>query len=60
MLRKLYTITGEAVIVEIGKITFFHNVFKSKEELLRTLVYKREYIWRFREFGTEFLQNNIA
>lgn len=55
-----YIITGEAVPEELGKITFFPNAFKSKEELLRTLIHEREHVQQFREFGAEFVQNNMA
>ncbi|MDO4301243.1 MAG: minor capsid protein [Clostridia bacterium] len=55
-----YVITGEAVPEEIGKITFFPNAFRSKEELLRTLVHEKEHVQQFKEFGAEFVQNNMA
>lgn len=50
---------GEAVPEEIGKITFFPNAFRSEEELLRTLFHESVHVQQFREFGIEYVQNNL-
>ena len=50
---------GEAVPEEIGKITFFPNAFRSEEELLRTLFHESVHVRQFREYGVEYVQNNL-
>lgn len=58
LLRIIYS--GCAVPERVGEIIFFPNAFISKEELLRTLYHERIHVMQFREFGSEYVQNNRA
>lgn len=59
-LRKEFWFTGRADPKKIGRIDFFPKAFVSKEELVRTLFHERVHVMQFREFGTEYVQNNRA
>lgn len=49
---------GRADPEKIGGITFFPNAFRSEEELLRTLFHERQHVLQFKEYGTDYVQNN--
>lgn len=53
-------ITGRADSEHIGGITFFPNAFTSKENLLRTIYHEKVHVQQFREFGAEYVQNNVT
>lgn len=55
-----FPLAGRADSEDLGGITFFPNSFKSKEELLRTLFHEKQHVEQFREFGTEYVQDNRA
>ena len=58
LLRLAYT--GRADSESVGGITFFPNAFRDKETLLRTLYHELQHVKQFKEFGTEYVQNNIG
>ena len=57
-LKKNFIYTGRADHKTIGVIEFFPKAFMSKEELVRTLFHERIHVMQFREFGSEYVQNN--
>ncbi|MBQ8026895.1 MAG: hypothetical protein IJ261_02135 [Clostridia bacterium] len=58
LLRLAYT--GRADSESVGGITFFPNAFRDKETLLRTLYHELQHVKQFKEFGTEYVQNNLG
>ena len=50
--------SGRADPEELGGITFFPNSFRSKEELVRTLFHEKQHVNQFKEFGSEYVQEN--
>ncbi|MBR3802505.1 MAG: hypothetical protein IKK37_03545 [Clostridia bacterium] len=52
--------TGRADSESVGGITFFPNAFRDKETLLRTLYHELQHVKQFKEFGTEYVQNNLG
>ena len=51
-------LAGRADPEELGGITFFPNSFRSKEELVRTLFHEKQHVNQFKEFGSEYVQEN--
>ena len=52
-------IAGRADFEQIGGITFFPCAFSSREELVRTLFHERQHVNQFREFGVDYVQQNM-
>lgn len=50
--------TGRADYEKIGQITFFHNAFQSKEELVRTLYHEIQHVKQYKKYGTQHVVNN--
>lgn len=57
-LNPKFPYAGRADPQSVGRIDFFPNAFRSKEELLRTLYHERIHVFQFREYGAEYVQNN--
>lgn len=53
-------LAGRADHENIGRITFFPNAFKNKEELLRTLFHERYHVQQYKEHGVKYVQKNHA
>lgn len=51
-------LAGRADHENIGRITFFPNAFKNKEELLRTLFHERYHVQQYKEHGVKYVQKN--
>lgn len=49
---------GRADYQTIGRVDLFPKAFRSKEELVRTLYHELLHVQQFKEFGTEYVQNN--
>ncbi|MBR1631347.1 MAG: hypothetical protein IJ680_05780 [Paludibacteraceae bacterium] len=50
--------SGEANPDRIGTVSFFPNAFRSREELVRTIVHEAEHVKQFKEFGSEYVQQH--
>lgn len=57
-LRPEFYRAGRADTQTVGRIDFFPKAFASREELTRTIVHEKIHVEQFREFGSEYVQNN--
>lgn len=57
-LSEFFPYAGRADTQQIGRIDFFPNAFRSKEELTRTLFHEKMHIEQFKKHGVEYVSNN--
>ena len=58
-LKDGFEIYGRADGLNIGRVDLFPKAFRSREELIRTLYHELVHVRQYREYGVDYVQNNI-
>ena len=49
---------GRADPENVGNVTFFPNAFRSREELVRTIIHEKQHVLQYKKYGVTTVQKN--